>query len=90
MAGKYNFSSASAKLPSMVRVDAISPQHVETCGITMTAEQAIKLATYLLAVAGAKNAEGKIYITGRPKDNTVTVIRRFKKAGSRSNLIFDR
>ena len=78
MAGKYNISSASAKLRSVVPVRAVSPEDVMTCGISMTAKQAVELATYILAVAGASNANGSIYITGRPKDNTVTVIRRLK------------
>jgi hypothetical protein len=78
MAGKHNISSASAKLPSLVRVHAVSPKDVTTCGIIMTRDQAIELATYLLAVAQAKNADGLIYITGRPEENTVTVIRGIK------------
>jgi hypothetical protein len=78
MAGKKNISSASAKLSSLVRVHSISPRDVTTCGIEMTSEQAIELATYLLAVAGARNAQGIVYVTGRPEDNTVTVIRRIK------------
>ena len=76
--GKYNISSASAKLSSLVHVHAISPKDVKTCGIIMKKNQAIELATYILAVAQATNAEGKIYITGRPADDTVTVIRGIK------------
>jgi hypothetical protein len=78
MAGKYNISSASAKLRSSVDVHAVSPKNATTCGIIMTREQAVELASYILAVAGASNAKGLIYITGRPKDNTVTVIRGIK------------
>jgi hypothetical protein len=78
MAGKYNISSASAKLASSVRVQAVSPKDVPTCGIIMTKEQAIELATCILAVAGAGNARGKIYVTGRPEENRVTVIRGLK------------
>jgi hypothetical protein len=44
----------------------------------MTKDQAIELASYILAVAGASNAEGLIYVTGRPNDNSVTVIRGIK------------
>jgi len=44
----------------------------------MTKDQAIKLASYILAVAEADNAKGLIYVTGRPKENTVTVIRGIK------------
>jgi hypothetical protein len=44
----------------------------------MTKDQAIELASYILAVAGASNAKGLIYVTGRPKENTVTVIRGIK------------
>jgi len=36
------------------------------------------LATYILAVAGASNANGKIYVTGYPAANRVTVIRGLK------------
>jgi hypothetical protein len=78
MAGKYNISSASAKLRSFVHVRAISPKDKTTCGMTMTPKQAIELAACILAVATANNANGAIHITGRPKDNTVTVIRRLK------------
>jgi hypothetical protein len=78
MAGKYNISSASAKLRSVVHVHAVSPKDVTTCGIILTKDQAIELATYILAVAGANNAEGLIYVTGRPNDGTVTVIRGIK------------
>ena len=78
MAGKYNISSASAKLSSAVEVAAVSPKEVRSAGIIMTKPQAIELATYILAVAGASNASGKIYITGYPKDNRVTVIRGLK------------
>lgn len=78
MAGKYNISSASAKLRSSVHVHAVSPKDVTTCGIIMTKDQAIELASYILAVAGASNAEGLIYVTGRPNDNSVTVIRGIK------------
>ena len=78
MAGKYNISSASAKLRSSVHVRAVSPKNAETCGFVMTREQAIDLASYILAVAGASNAKGLIYVTGRPKDDSVTVIRGIK------------
>jgi len=78
MAGRYNISSASAKLRSLVYVRSISPRDVKTCGIIMTKDQAIKLASYILAVAEADNAKGLIYVTGRPKENTVTVIRGIK------------
>jgi len=78
MPGKYNISSASAKLRSMVNVHAVSPKDVKTCGLVMTSEQAVELATYILAVARASNAKGYIYVTGRAKDNTVTVIRHIK------------
>jgi hypothetical protein len=78
MAGKYNISSASAKLSSLVHVHGVSPKDVPTCGIIMTRDQAIQLATYILAVAGANNAEGLIYITGRPSEDTVTIIRGIK------------
>jgi hypothetical protein len=46
--------------------------------ISSAKDQAIELATCILAVAGANNAEGLIYITGRPKKNMVTVIRGIK------------
>ena len=75
MAGKYNISSASAKLRSSVHVHAVSPKDAPTCGIIMTRDQAIELASYILAVAGASNAQGLIYVTGRPKEGRVTVIR---------------
>lgn len=78
MAGKYNISSASAKLSSAVKGATISPKDVPTVGIIMSKQQAIELATYILAVAGAANANGKIYVTGYPKDNRVTVIRGLK------------
>jgi hypothetical protein len=78
MAGKYNISSASARLRSSVHVKAVSPKDVKTCGIIMTKDQAIELASYVLAVAGASNAKGLVYITGRPKANSVTVIRGIK------------
>jgi hypothetical protein len=44
----------------------------------MTTDQAVELASYILAVAGASNAKGLIYVTGRPKDKSVTVIRVIK------------
>jgi hypothetical protein len=47
----------------------------------MTRSQAIELASYILAVAGASNAKGLIYITGRTKENSVTVIRGIKQSG---------
>jgi hypothetical protein len=75
---KLNISSASARLKSRVAVHATSPRDVETCGIILTKDQAIQLATYILAVAQATNAEGLIYLTGRSSENTVTVIRRIK------------
>ena len=78
MAGKYNISSASARLRSSVHVKAVSPKDRPTCGIIMTKDQAIELASYILAVAGASNAKGLIYVTGRPKENSVTVIRGIK------------
>ena len=81
MSGKYNISSASAKLRSSVHVHAVSPKSAPTCGIVMTRSQAIELASYILAVAGASNAKGLIYITGRTKENSVTVIRGIKQSG---------
>jgi len=81
MAGKYNISPASAKLGSYVHVKAVSPKDKPTCGLILTKDQAIELASYILAVAGASNAKGLIYVTGRPRENTVTVIRGIK--GSR-------
>ena len=78
MAGKYNISSASARLYSSVHVHAVSPKDVPTCGIILTQEQATELATYILALAGASNAKGLIYVTGRPSEDTVTVIRGIK------------
>jgi hypothetical protein len=78
MAGKYNISSASARLRSSVHVKAVSPKDRPTCGIIMTKDQAIELASYILAVAGASHAKGLIYVTGRPKENTVTLIRGIK------------
>jgi hypothetical protein len=47
----------------------------------MTKEQAVELASYILVVAQAGNAKGLIYVTGRPKDNTVTVIRAISLRG---------
>jgi hypothetical protein len=44
----------------------------------MTRDQAIELASYILAVAQASNANGLIYVTGRPQENTVTIIRGIK------------
>ena len=75
---RTNISSASAELRSLVHVTAVSPkdESVQTCGFTLTDDQAIELATYLLAVAHAKNASGLIRVTGRSSSNTVTVIRR--------------
>lgn len=75
MAGKHNISSASAKLASSVRVKAISPMEAKSCGFIMTKDQAVELATFILAVAGASNAKGKIYVTGYPEESRVTVIR---------------
>jgi hypothetical protein len=75
---KEAISSASAKLKSRVNVHAVSPQDVKTCGIVMAKNQAIELATCILAVAQAANADGLIYVTGRPSEKTVTVIRKFK------------
>lgn len=40
--------------------------------------QAIELAGYILAVAGAINAKGLIDVTRRPRENTVTMIWRIK------------
>jgi hypothetical protein len=87
MAGKYNISSASAKLRSSVHVKAVSPIDRPTCGVIMTEDQAIELASYILAVAGPSNAKGLIYVTGRPEENTVTVIRGMK-LGRRSSRLF--
>lgn len=71
---KKNISSASAELRSDVYVTDTSPHGVPSCGIIMTEEQAIELATCILAVARAKNAKGLITITGYPSKR-VTIIR---------------
>lgn len=78
MAGKYNFLSASARLRSSVHLKAVSSKDWPTCGIIMTKGQVIELASYILAVAGASNAKGLIYVTDRPQENTVTGIRGIK------------
>jgi hypothetical protein len=78
MTQKVCISSASAKLRSSVRVHGVSPKTAPTCGIIMTTDQAVELASYILAVARASNAKGLIYVTGRPKDKSVTVIRVIK------------
>jgi hypothetical protein len=78
MAGKYNISSASAKLLSAVKGVVVSPKGVPSCGLVLTKQQAVELATYILAVAGATNATGKIIVTGYPNDDRVTVIRGLK------------
>jgi hypothetical protein len=41
----------------------------------MTEDQAIELASYMLAVAGASNGKGLIYVTVRPEENTGSVNR---------------
>lgn len=43
MAGKYNISSASARLRSSVHVNAFSPKDRPTCGMIMRKDQAIEL-----------------------------------------------
>jgi hypothetical protein len=73
---KQAISSASARLKSRVYVHALSPQDVKTCGIGLTKEQAIELATCILAVAQASNAEGLIYATGHSSQKAVTVLRK--------------
>lgn len=62
---------------------AVSPKDVKTCGIILTKDQAVELATYILAVAEAANANGYIYVTGRASENTVTVIRAKKSVKNR-------
>ncbi len=79
MAEKTEISSASAKLNSHIYADKLN-MGPKSFTITMTAAQAIELATNILAVAGAKNADGRIMVTGHPeKKNLVTVLRRGKR-----------
>ena len=70
-----------ARLPECVplyHVKAVSPKDRPTCGIIMTKDQAVELASYILVVRGASNAKGLSYVTKRPKECTVTVIRGIK------------
>ena len=55
-------------------------------GIRATADQITELATLMLAVARARNADGKILITGkwRKKGNEITVLRYVKSSGEPS------
>jgi hypothetical protein len=55
----------------------------------MTKEQAIVLATNILAVAGASNAEGLILVTGYQKSKQVTIIRQIKAAKRKSNAAIE-
>ena len=68
MAAKHAISSASAKLRSSVHVKAVYPKDVQTCAVVMTKDQAIELASYILAVAETTNAKGLIRVTGRPSE----------------------
>lgn len=76
MALKNAISSASAELRSFVRVRSVS-KGVESCALVMTQEQAIDLATKILAVAGAINADGDILVTGYPEKKMATILRRY-------------
>ena len=78
MAGKTAISSASAKLHAHVYAHGINKGQ-KTFGLVLTKEQAVVLATNILAVAGATNAEGKILVTGHPdRKNLVTILRRYR------------
>jgi len=89
MAEKQCISSKSAKLRSDVYIEKVSPRTVSNCGFRMTKEQAIVLATNILAVAGASNAEGLILVTGYQKSKQVTIIRQIKAAKRKSNAAIE-
>lgn len=74
--GKKNISPASVTLPSQVNVKAISPKKgCATVGLVMQPDEAVKLATLILAVAADRTVAGDVYVTGRSGENRVTVIR---------------
>ena len=75
--GKFNISAASVKLRSLTYVKAVSPMEgVPTCGFACTPEQAISIATQMLAVASDSRDLRDIYVTARSFNKSVTVIRR--------------
>ena len=77
MAEKKTISAASAKLGAGVyRILGIYPTDRKCCGFRMTREQAIELATKILAVAVSNEADGEIEVTGYPpRRNLVSIIR---------------
>lgn len=80
MAGKFATSSGDVQLPSRVHVAAVNPTKIASWGLKMTAQQAVELATCVLAVAGTNNADGLIELTGHTNENAVTILRHYKRS----------
>jgi len=79
-----NISPASVRLKSICRAKVVYPRMAKTTGLVLDRENAIQLATGLLALAHDTKGEGEFVITamnvrGGPGRRQVNVVKRIKK-----------